>query len=387
MKLLHSKRTKKRAALGFLRIFFYAFILVAILIPFSTLHIHFDYEQRAIPNVDRTRAVFLISMGRQAAESSIVERFVLSMRRRGNWHGYVVLLTDAPYDRYDNLQEEDGHVIVMHPKEQDFNWNTKHDMPYKRFKTQVLDYVDAEPRLDSVQLIYYLDVDIIAGNDLSNFFQDIEATYQISSESKLQQQRKAGGVALTTVQQNPNKDSNIYFFKGNFAKTPVQGGQIILERDSARGCLLFWRSMMDTYTNETKDQPFLKYIQEHNHNNTYKCHMTVMEQEPYLNFPSAATVAESNAKWPSRRHYPPLLHIKNTGKVRNIPDAAEGIFIRDVLNLYFPWDPYRELGQKMHFDPDESPWSPNHAATSTWKPTYAGTAKLAKPRTRNLRKT
>ena len=46
---------------------------------------------------DQERAIFLISMGRQAAESKIVERFVMSTRRRGSWKGYVVLLTDAPF--------------------------------------------------------------------------------------------------------------------------------------------------------------------------------------------------------------------------------------------------------------------------------------------------
>eukprot|EP00984_Skeletonema_dohrnii_P013565 scaffold5612_cov108-Skeletonema_dohrnii-CCMP3373.AAC.3 len=48
-----------------------------------------------------THAIFLISFGEQAADSTLVERCVLSLRRRGQWTGYIVLLTDAPPSRYE----------------------------------------------------------------------------------------------------------------------------------------------------------------------------------------------------------------------------------------------------------------------------------------------
>jgi hypothetical protein len=319
---------------------------------------------------DHDRAIFLISMGRQASESKIVERFLMSARRRGSWQGYVVLLTDAPNDRYTHLEQQDSHFIVMHPHPEHFNWETKHDMPYKRFKTYVLDYVDSDPRLDTVKLVYYLDVDIIVGNTLSTFFEDIEQKYDIHSLSKIELDANAND------KQKPDstglKDkSNIYFFQGNFRKTPVQGGQIILERDSAKSCLLWWRSMMDTQTNETKDQPFLKTMLHETHNNTWNCRMTTMQQEPHLHFPSKESVKEMNYKWRSDRYYHSLIHIKNTGKVRDIPSNAETIYISDVLHLRF-WDENADVGRKMHFDPDDPPWAPNHA-TSAWTPTYAET--------------
>jgi hypothetical protein len=50
------------------------------------------------------------------------------------------------------------------------------------FKTFVLNYVGNDPQLDLVQLVNYLDVNIISGNSLSTFFDDIEglqyATFQ-----------------------------------------------------------------------------------------------------------------------------------------------------------------------------------------------------------------
>jgi hypothetical protein len=325
--------------------------------------IHLDYVP-ILPELDHSRAIFLISMGRQAAESKIVERFLMSTRRRGSWNGYIVLLTDAPDERYQYLEDKDEHFLVKHPRPEHFNWETKHDMPYKRFKTYVLDYVDAEPKLDNVELIYYLDVDIVVGNRLSSFFDDIESLYNVSSVSKGPE---------TTPETTADKESRIYFFKGNFLKTPVQGGQIILERDSSRNCLLWWRSMMDTQTNETKDQPFLKHMQAHNTNdtfvNSFNCRMTVMEQEPHLHFPSADSISEMNNKWWTERNYATLLHIKNTGKVRKIDRVAETDYIRDVLNMYF-WDSDQDVARKMHFDPDEPPWSPKNHTNISWMPTY-----------------
>jgi hypothetical protein len=323
----------------------------------SAYHVHVDYHQPILP--DPHRCIFLISMGRQAAESKIVERFVMSTRRRGSWKGHVVLLTDAPLDRYSALEERDDHFIVMHPRAEHFNWATKKDMPYKRFKTYVLDYVDSDPRLDSVQLVYYLDVDIIIGNSLPTFFDEIEGEYNVSSLPKGQE---------TAPEMTKHKESRIYFFKGNFAKTPVQGGQIILERDSSRNCLLLWRKLMDTRTNETKDQPFLKSMLAKNSSNTRHCQMTIMEQEPHLHFPSAESVKAMNKQWQSQKYYPTLLHIKNTGKVREIPEDAETQYISDVLHLRW-WDANANVGTKMHFDPDEPPWSPNHVQSS-WTPTY-----------------
>lgn len=332
----------------------------------TNYQIHLDYVPAVLPEVDDARIIFLISMGRQAAESLIVERFLMSTRRRGSWNGFIVLLTDAPDSRYQHLQERDDRFLVKHPRPEHFNWETKHDMPYKRFKTFVLDYVDADPRLDSAQLVYYLDVDIVVGNRLSTFFNDIETLYNVSSVSKGPE---------TTPEATVYKESRIYFFKGNFRKTPVQGGQIILERDSSRNCLMWWRSMMDTQTNETKDQPFLKYMQAHNKNSTYvnnyNCRMTVMEQDPHLHFPSAESISQMNSKWSSEKDYATLLHIKNTGKVRKIDRDAETTYIKDVLNMRF-WDSQHAVAQKMHFDPDEPPWAPKNStgATASWKPTY-----------------
>lgn len=125
---------------------------------------------------DQSRLIFLISMGHEASLSKLVERFLWSARKRGKYEGWILLLTDAPVNRYAGLTR---NLIVMNPKSHHFNTSFRDDMPYKRFKTFMIDYVDRDIKLNSIKLIYYLDVDNIVGNSLPHMFQDLEATYNI----------------------------------------------------------------------------------------------------------------------------------------------------------------------------------------------------------------
>lgn len=67
---------------------------------------------------EQERAIFLISFGNDAAASTMVERCILSIRRRGDFHGPVVLLTDAPLERYQGIFDDD--VFVLNPKDEDY---------------------------------------------------------------------------------------------------------------------------------------------------------------------------------------------------------------------------------------------------------------------------
>ncbi len=72
------------------------------------------------PHIDfrlQNQAVALFSFGEDAAESTLLERCVLSIRRRGDFHGPVVVITDAPSARYLNVFDE--NVIVLKNREED----------------------------------------------------------------------------------------------------------------------------------------------------------------------------------------------------------------------------------------------------------------------------
>lgn len=66
------------------------------------------------------RAIALISFGESAANSTLVERAVLSIRRRGAFNGPVMVLTDSPEKRYEGVF--DKHVKVVNSKDDDLKF-------------------------------------------------------------------------------------------------------------------------------------------------------------------------------------------------------------------------------------------------------------------------
>ena len=271
----------------------------------------------------KTHAIFLISFGKEAAESTLVERCILSLRRRGAWSGYVVVLTDAPADRYQN--EWDGNVIIMHPLEEHFNGEDGVPLTYtaenkslkpKRFKTFILEYIDSDIRLDSVEIIYYLDIDIMAGNALSKLFQGIENKYGV-----LQPNEKSGVERL----------SRVYFFTPLSKEWPLQGGTFILERKTSQHCLDLWRREIDglTRTGRGRDQDALATINKRiESGQETKCQLVRMENENYVSFPTARTFGKV-----SQKDYPNLIHISNSVFAKRINEEAQNQYITEVLQL------------------------------------------------------
>lgn len=74
------------------------------------------------------RAIALISFGKEAAESTLLERCVLSIRRRGAFDGPVVVLTDAPRERYDGVL--DDNVTVLNVKREDMKFDMFRNREY-----------------------------------------------------------------------------------------------------------------------------------------------------------------------------------------------------------------------------------------------------------------
>ncbi len=63
------------------------------------------------------RAIAMISFGKSAAESPLLERAILSIRGRGEFDGPIVVITDAAPERYQGLF--DHNVFVAKSKEED----------------------------------------------------------------------------------------------------------------------------------------------------------------------------------------------------------------------------------------------------------------------------
>ena len=254
-------------------------------------------------------------MGKEAAKTKLVERFIYSCRSIGKYTGWIILLTDAPTDRYESLlyhdwtttptptttdddktnsnkqqqQQQQQKLIVMKPLPIHYNTQFKQrDMTFKRFKTYAIDYVRTEPRLKDVQLIYYLDVDIVFVRPVSQFFHGLESQYGITNTPNSQS-------SLST-----NANSTIWMFSGNADKVQVQGGQMILSVSNSIGCLDRWRHLIDKNPKNRKDQfPLMEIWKEQqkmktNNNkklspsssSSLQCEIVRMQQESYISFPN-----------------------------------------------------------------------------------------------------
>ncbi len=268
-----------------------------------------------------THAIFLISFGEEAAESTLVERCILSLRRRGAWDGYVILLTDAPPERYP--KERYDNVIVMHPLDKHLNAADGKPLQFtegnislksKRFKTFIIDYVSMDRRLDPVNLIYYLDIDILAGNSMHTLFSELERKYDVS-------QGKRDSVI-----------SKLYFFTPLSDEWPVQGGTFIVERQTSIHCLQLWRHEIDdmTVSGRGRDQDGLRNIyQRIQSGNEAECELVRMENENFISFPTPRTFK----KLSRQTSYPSLIHISNSVFAKWIDEKQQTEYIHRVLQL------------------------------------------------------
>ena len=339
--------------------------------------------------VDNTRAIFLLSMGQDALKSTIVERCLISIRRNGNYLGYVVLLTDAPVTRYSKLESYDPNFIVFRPfSEKDWNWGLRNDMPYKRFKTYILDYIDKDPRLDTVQLVYYLDIDIVIGKNLQLMFNDLETTYGIRTTMKsigLLPRRNVKSYNVSSLsfsRSHVSATSHVYFFKGNYPWRPLQGGQFILIRYNSDLCLSKWRSYIDEHPEDDKDQSALTlllneslkieasstslikaqrknittsvnidYVRQNSQLEKQHCRFTIMKQYPHLQFVNETSMIELTYNT-HRNDYPTMIHIKNTEHGHWISDEIQTKFFQTILNITSKKELYH-IGGKTRIQPDQ----------------------------------
>ncbi|OEU12095.1 hypothetical protein FRACYDRAFT_244355 [Fragilariopsis cylindrus CCMP1102] len=233
-------------------------------------------------NTNIKRGIFLISMGKKAAKTTLVERFIWSARNIGNYSDYIILVTDANEQRYEyeyteaeadlllptnstatatntnnnatatnnnsnnnNLMKNDPKIIIFYTQDKSIT-TIKHKkfksttMNSKVYKTYIYDYLKLDERLQDIELLYYLDIDIIVGNELPPLFQEYETLYQIHNtqhneeeEAQVITTNTTTGSASTTTKETTTKPTTasrtakIYFFEGNGSQE-IQGGQFIL---------------------------------------------------------------------------------------------------------------------------------------------------------------
>lgn len=272
-------------------------------------------------STNSTRAIVLLSMGPGAAASTLVERCLISIRLRGQYMGPVLVLTDASYRRFQYLTQEDPQLIIVHPVVQDWRLELKRDLPYKRFKTYILSYLrklrhdDQDSRLQHVSTVYYLDIDLVVGQNMIPWFNHVESTYFESSY---------------------NHDQ-LLFFEGDYS--PLQGGQFVMQVGRSEACLEEWRYYMDVNVEEHKDQVSLAQMWDNQQRKgKSNCTLFRMPQEPFLVFLSTKDMASlksggSRGDSITDSYYPTLMHIKNTHHAQTIPKRIQEEFYQHLLQL------------------------------------------------------
>lgn len=286
----------------------------------ATFYFHSTWKFPISTKVSSERAIALLSMGPAAAKSTLLERCIISIRKRGQFLGTIFVLTDAPLQRYETFTSQDPNFIVLQPKLNDWNWELRRDMPYKRFKTYLLEYLHRDSRLSSTRLVYYLDIDIVIGQPLFPWFEHVERKY-------------LDGPAASN-QPNISRSAVMIFFDGNIS--PLQGGQFLVQKGRSEGCLTRWRFHMDNNPTEHKDQPSLTLMWKEQHSpqhfSSVNCTLLRMPQEPYLRFISTKEMS----RWVGAKHdtdFTTLMHIKNTQHASTIPDAMQKEFFQNLLEL------------------------------------------------------
>ena len=259
-------------------------------------------------------AIFMISMGQSAAKFRIVERVWLSLRRKGDFFGPMVVLTDAPPDRYLGILDADPNFYPILPKTEHYNFDsafTDLAMPYKRFKTYLIDYL-AEANLEGVDYILYVDADVVIGQPLTSWIK--------YSKQKL-------GIPRPALSSKPS----IIFFEGNYEDMPIQSGQFAMSARTAQPCLQRWRQIIDTHPAWDKDQYSLKllHVEIASASSTHNCHFDIIPQESWLVF-----VKKENIRgYLQHKNYTTFMHIQNTGHARYMNEGVVQKFFTQLLEL------------------------------------------------------
>jgi len=262
----------------------------------------------------------MISFGESAAESPLVERAILSIRRRGEFDGPIVVITDAAPERYEGLF--DHNVFVAESREEDMiddYWKNAPAMKYKRFKMLILDYISMIPELDDVEFVYYLDVDMMLGAPFEDLVEELQERYGIENE----------------IDESSTSEpvSTLFFFK-NFERSRVKffgcGGFFIMNRKTSQVCLDYWRETMESKTYFTFDQQALTRVADQIKDGIITdCKLTVMDLEHFISYPLSNEELLDMMKDSS---YTNLIHIFNTG-AEEIDVSVTEQFVSDVLKL------------------------------------------------------
>jgi hypothetical protein len=253
--------------------------------------------------------IAMVSFG-NATTSTHVQRLVRSIRARGEWRQWVVIVTDNP-SAYDSLVSQDPMIHIIEPRPQDYDPRLlpydETKLKYKRFKTLLIEYVQNDPifTIDDVSHILYMDVDIVVCKPLFPWIQD----KWIEGANK----RKEADPEWSIV---------YMFEEGGNSGRVAHGGLILQHVTLSEGCMVEWRKRMDE-TRTGRDQALLRAIIKEGEIET-KCRIHRWKRKelifPYTDYFESMKMEQ-------------FVHITNTHHSIRTDKMIQQLFLEKALNL------------------------------------------------------
>jgi hypothetical protein len=265
------------------------------------------------PTEDNTVIAF-IAMGPH--HTFLVHRAIRSIRASGEFHGYIMIMTDHPgwdyfswsLDQSDSkvilIRGHDRHLMATHAAPPSSSSSLNHNgnssrtntttqgrpfkhyvMTYKRFKTYLLEYIAEHDILNrQIEYCLYLDIDNVIFHPiqrlLNDYFYQFTTTYQQVIE-KDTNRLMSHYHRYDDVENNETMTSAIEYIYPKRRLQFVsmwkdirpaaklwQAGQILYHRHYSQGCMDHWRAQIDSEDNygEYMEQPlFVKALQHQYH--------------------------------------------------------------------------------------------------------------------------
>ena len=256
--------------------------------------------------VDPSFAIALIALGDVTAKSvHVVERCIQSIRRRGLYSGTIITVTDAKRSRFESIRYSDPNINIISVE------SRPNGMLSKRYKTELLDLLDGNKDLDKVEMLLYMDVDIVIAEPLQSF-----VNYVQSMATMLDQPS------------NSNQPSYMLMFEEQgaaperkFGNTVFHGGVLGLSRTKSRTCLREWQHLFDDRERfPDRDQKALYYMLYINETLRERCQVTRLDHRPYLLMPSRKDFEGGETAT--------FVHVTNGYRAEKIDDVLQADYYR-----------------------------------------------------------
>lgn len=263
---------------------------------------------------DPSFAIAMIAVGDLLASTTIVMRSVQSIRRRGLFCGPILILSDhADSSHFEALTRTDPlvHPIAVESR--------KGEMPKKRYKTELLDILDADERYDGITYLLYVDVDILFGEPLAPFVGYVHGMTTLMSQPSRADQVQS--YMFMFEEQGFGLERARALEEGN---TLFHGGVMVVHRQRSRDCLAVWQMLFDDRERFPKrDQAALYYMLYDSEELKQRCTVVQMDHRPFLLMPTSNIMQAGDSSV--------FVHVTNGRRSKQIDDVLQADYYRCVM--------------------------------------------------------